>query len=206
MLRAAVAILVLLSASLLDARQAAVGTAAPVPQNPQDTRPARDPKKPKDTGTARIRGRVIGGETGAPLRRATVQLTGEGIEGGRDRQPPTTTARYEIKDLPASRVRLTASKGGYVRCNTDSVGRSSRAARWTSGTGRLIETDFNLPRGGVHFRPHLPTRSVSRRSVRGQCERWLYTEGKRQLHAGGGTAPTTWVAFESLVWRPVTTS
>src|SRR6185295_18313199 len=109
MLRAAIVILALLSAPLLQARQASTGAAGPVPQNPQDTRPARDPKKPKETGTARIRGRVIGGENGAPLRRASVRVNGEGIEGGRSASTDEN-GRYEIKDLPASRVQVTASK------------------------------------------------------------------------------------------------
>ena len=63
MRRTAIAILVFLSAVSLTARQAVTGAASPLPQNPQDARPPRDPNKPNDAGTGRIRGRVIGGDT-----------------------------------------------------------------------------------------------------------------------------------------------
>src|SRR5215213_4044666 len=42
----------------------------------------RDNQQKPDTGTGRISGRVIGGENGAPLRRAFVSLWGEGMREG----------------------------------------------------------------------------------------------------------------------------
>ena len=75
--------------------------------------PVRDASRPPATGTARIRGRVLLPETGAPLRRALVTLISP--EGG-IRRVVTTDAqgRYEFADLPGGRYNLSASKGGFV--------------------------------------------------------------------------------------------
>ena len=183
----AIVILVLLSAPLLEARQVGNTTAAPVPQNPQDTRPPRDPKQPKDSGTARIRGRVIGGEAGAPLRRATVQLSGEGTEGPRS-AITDDNGRYEFKDLSAGRMRLTASKGGYVEVQYGQRRPQQSGRPIDLGSGQTIEADFNLPRGGVltgRITDEIGEPAVGA-SVR--AERWQYTGGKRQLQSRGGAA------------------
>src|ERR1700741_2356451 len=67
------------------------------------------PDMPK--GTATLRGRVVGGESGGPLRRALVRLEGQEMREGK----MTTTdeqGRWELKDLPAGRFTLTATKAG----------------------------------------------------------------------------------------------
>jgi len=180
MLRAAIVILALLSAPLLQARQAPTGAAAPVPQNPQDTRPARDPKKPKETGTARIRGRVIGGENGAPLRRASVRVNGEGMEGGRSASTDEN-GRYEIKDLPASRVQVTASKGGYAMVNYGQRRPMQPGRMLDLVDGQTLELDFNLPRGGVISGRLTDDLGEPAIGMRVSAGRWLYFNGKRQL-------------------------
>jgi carboxypeptidase family protein len=101
------------------------------------------------TGTATLRGRVIGGESGGPLRRAVVQLQGQEMREGK----MTTTdeqGRWELTDLPAGRFTLTASKAGYVTLNY--------GQRRPFEQGRPLEildnqtlnnVNFNLPRGSV---------------------------------------------------------
>jgi carboxypeptidase family protein len=101
------------------------------------------------TGTATLRGRVIGGESGGPLRRAVVQLHGQEMREGK----MTTTdeqGRWELRDLPAGRFTLTASKAGYVTLQY--------GQRRPFEQGRPLEildnqtlnnVNFNLPRGGV---------------------------------------------------------
>ena len=82
----------------------------PVPPGAPGT-PARDnQQKP---GSAVIRGRVFGADTGQPLRKAVVRANSPDLREGRvattDEQ-----GRYEMKELPAGRYTLTASKGSYV--------------------------------------------------------------------------------------------
>ncbi len=186
MLRTAIVIVVLLSTASLGARQAVTGATSPQPHNPQDSTPPRDPKQPKDSGTARIRGRVIGGEAGTPLRRATVQLSGEGTEGPRS-AITDDNGRYEFKDVSAGRIRLTASKGGYVEVQYGQRRPQQSGRPIDLGSGQTIEADFNLARGGVlagRITDEIGEPAVGA-SV--NAERWRYAAGgKRQLQSSGG--------------------
>ena len=92
----------------------------PQQQQPSTTTPQRMPARPlrpgeaPPKGTAAIRGYVTAGGTGSPIRRAQVRaMSMEGRGGG-----VTNTdaeGRYEIKDLPAGRFTITATKGGFVQ-------------------------------------------------------------------------------------------
>ena len=72
---------------------------------------AMAPGRTLRTGTGRIRGRVLS-ESGAPVRRAQVRISGPDIAG----RTATTDAdgRYEFLDLPDGRFTVSASKAGYV--------------------------------------------------------------------------------------------
>jgi protocatechuate 3,4-dioxygenase beta subunit len=110
--------------------------------------PARDPRQPQ-TGTGVIRGRVVAADTGTPIRRAQVRaIAGE----MRESRIVSTDAegRFELKELPAGRWNLTATKAGFV---TLSFGQ-----RRPFEAGRPIEladnetvarADFALPRGAA---------------------------------------------------------
>jgi hypothetical protein len=109
--------------------------------------PARD--QGRRTGTARIRGRIIAADTGQPLRRAIVRASAPEI-----RETVSTTTGpdgfYEVKDLPAGRYTVTASKGAYA---TLSYGQT-RAAEGgrpleLKGNQAIDRIDFRLPRGGI---------------------------------------------------------
>ena len=73
-------------------------------------RPGEAPPK----GTAVLRGQVMASGTGSPVRRAQVRaMSMEGRGGG-----VTSTdaeGRFEIKELPAGRFNVTATKGGFVQ-------------------------------------------------------------------------------------------
>ena len=89
-------------------------TAPPTPPGPQRT-PAR-PLRPGETppkGTAAIRGFVTAGGTGAPVRRAQVRAMSMEARGGGVTNTDAE-GRFEIKDLPAGRYTITASKGGFA--------------------------------------------------------------------------------------------
>ena len=143
--------------------------------------PPRDPAKAKDTGTGRISGRVVGGETGTPLRRAEVSIFGEALK-----EPRSTSTDekgvYELKDLPAGRYTVNASKAGY--------GSVSFGQKRPYQPGRPIELadgqsigriDFSLPRGGVITGRVTDEYGEPVAGLTVQAMRYRYANGKRQL-------------------------
>ena len=79
------------------------------------TLPQRDQLPVPLTGTGVVRGRVIGSDTNAPLRRVQVRLQPMTAENGEPHLATTDdNGRYEFTQLSAGRYGLKASKGGYV--------------------------------------------------------------------------------------------
>ena len=82
-----------------------------------DGLPMQLPGQPRQvkTGTGRVRGRLITADTGTPVRRAQVRITGPDI------MPKTAVTdangAYEFRDLPAGRFSINATKPGYVTMN-----------------------------------------------------------------------------------------
>ena len=88
--------------------QAPPSTATPQRKPARPLRPGETPPK----GTAVIKGQVLA-STGSPVRRAQVRAMSMEARGG----GVTSTdaeGRFEIRDLPAGRYTITATKGGYV--------------------------------------------------------------------------------------------
>lgn len=117
----------------------------------QKTTDASDPNKP---GTAVMRGRVLGADTGEPLRKAQLRLMSIDASGGSLRENRQATAdadgRYEFKDLRAGRYSLTASKGGYVLLSFGQTQPRDPSKPIDLLDAQLLErVDFTLPRGGV---------------------------------------------------------
>src|SRR5258706_8192867 len=88
------------------------GPAAPRPQTATPPRDGGPPAVP--TGTGRIRGRVVSADTGSPLRRAQVRMS-----GNRPGLAPVVAytdadGRYEFLNLPAAAYSLMVSRTGYV--------------------------------------------------------------------------------------------
>ncbi len=104
---------------------------------------------PPVAGTGVLRGRVVGGDTGGPLRRALVRLTGQEIREGK----MTTTdeqGRWEIHDLPVGRFNLTASKAGYVTLQFGQRRPFEQGRPIDLADGQSLDNvNFNLPRGSV---------------------------------------------------------
>jgi hypothetical protein len=67
---------------------------------------------PLKTGTGRIRGRIQSSDTGAPVRRARIQLTGPGDDFRNTLSDGD--GRFEFRDLPTGRFALSADKSGYL--------------------------------------------------------------------------------------------
>ncbi len=142
MLKVSVAVLtVLLLAPPAHAQQGTIDAGSSLTP-PRDTRPVR-------TGTSQIRGRVVAGDTGRPLRRVVVRLTS--TELGEPRSAFTDTeGRYQFTDLPAGRYLLTAQRTGYVPLQHGQTRPNQGGRPLQVGEKQLVDrVDFILPRGGV---------------------------------------------------------
>jgi Carboxypeptidase regulatory-like domain len=122
------------------------GTATPgAPVRPGA--PARDnQQKP---GSSVIRGRVFAADTGQPLRKAVVRANAPELRDGRlattDEQ-----GRYELKELPAGRYNLFASKGSYVGLSYGQTRPLEGGKPLEILEGQTVEkVDFSLPRGAI---------------------------------------------------------
>jgi hypothetical protein len=124
-------------------------------QTPQPV--ARDTAAPQGS-TAIIRGRVVAADTGAPLPRAEVTLSGRAAPA--DGAPETSTTvpvvatdeqgRYEFRNVPVGPVTLRAAKAGYVTLAHGQRRAVEIARPLVVAAGRTLEgIDFSLPRGGV---------------------------------------------------------
>jgi hypothetical protein len=100
------------------------------------------------TGTGRILGRVVNAETGAPLRRAQVRVTGPDIAP----KAAFTDAegRFEFRELPAGRFNLNATKAGYVTVQYGQT-RPHESGRPIELADKQVvdKADIGMPRGGV---------------------------------------------------------
>ena len=142
------------------------------------------------TGTATIRGRVVSSENLQPLRKAQVNVFMPEL---RENRLATTDAqgRYEVKDLPAGRYTVTATKGSYVALQYGQTRPFQGGTPLEVLDGQTIEkVDFALPRGSVisgrvldEFGDPLPDAQVS-------ALRLLSAGGQRRMVPAGRSAAT----------------
>jgi protocatechuate 3,4-dioxygenase beta subunit len=142
--------------------------------------PARDPRE-QQTGTSAIRGRIVAADTGTPIRRAQVRAIAGEL---RESRIATTDAegRFELKDLPAGRWDLTATKAGFVSLRF--------GQRRPFEAGRPIElgdketmtrADFALPRGAAITGRILDEFGEPVAMARVQVMRYQAFQGSRRL-------------------------
>jgi len=148
----------------------------------QDT-PRDRPQVPQ--GTSTITGRVLTADSGRPVKRARVFVSG----GGRGANTTTTDdqGRYSIASLAAGNYTVTASKAGFV----DAVYGQRRPLQ--PGTpvqvadGQAVGAiDLRLTRGGV-ITGHVADEDgepLTRALV--TVQRYQYVRGERQLTPAGG--------------------
>jgi len=169
---------------------------APDAQRPGQV-PPRDAQQPAKPGTATLRGRVIAGDLGQPLRRAQVRLqsTGPFTPG----QPPdnrlvTTdaTGRYEFKEVRAGRYTVTASKAGpYLNMAYGQQRATDPAKPIDVLEGQTVERiDFALPLGGVITGRILDEFGDAVADVQVAAVRNMYAGGARRLLPSGRSATT----------------
>jgi Carboxypeptidase regulatory-like domain len=124
------------------------GQGGPFPRGGQGRTGRRDAVE-QASGTGVLRGRVVGGEGGGPLRHALVRLSGIDMREGK-MATTDEQGRWEIHDLPAGRFNLTATKAGYVTLQFGQRRPFEQGRPIDLGDGQALDNvNFNLPRGGV---------------------------------------------------------
>jgi hypothetical protein len=151
-------------------------------QPPRDTRPV--------TGRSAIRGRVIAGDSGQPMRRATVRLTAPQTQGQRSASTDAD-GRYEFRDLPAGRYSVNVSKAAYVNWTYGQTQPNGPGKPIVLSDNQVADgIDVRLMRGAVitgrvvdEFGEPVPNANVT--PVRQQ-----YTSGQRRLTPVGAREQT----------------
>ncbi len=121
------------------------GAAPPAGRQAGPGGPARD--RPATEGTGVIRGKVVAGDTNAPVRRAEVQAT---VGGQRARTALTDAdGQFEFRDLPAGSVTVRASKTGFVAQQFGQRSPFSSGDPVVLADGQQVIANFTLLRGGA---------------------------------------------------------
>ena len=159
------------------------GAAQPGPAVPRAQMPMRDGAATEvPTGTARIRGRVIAADTGAPLRRAQVRIAAAELRVNRN---ATTDAEgiYEFAELPAGRYNIFVTRSGFVSLQFGQRRPFESGRPLDVGHAQSVEKiDFALPRGGVIAGRVTDELGEPLAGVRMQAMRYQYLpSGQRQL-------------------------
>jgi len=158
-------------------------SATPAPPGQQRPAPPRDADRKDVKGTAVLKGRVVAGDSGKPLRRARVTIRAP--ELGTESQRTTSTnldGRYEFKDLPAARYRVSVARSGYLglehgQRRPGEIGRPVQVA-----DGQTLERiDFAMPRMGVIAGRVTDESGDPIEGVRIFATRLMFFEGQRKL-------------------------
>src|SRR5689334_10701263 len=157
-------------------------------QRPQRAQP-QQANAPR--GTAIMRGQIVAADNGSPIRRAQVRVTSPDAREGR-LATTDSQGRFEIKELPAGRYTLTASKGGFVSLQYGQRRPSESGTPLELGDGQTIEKiSIGLPRGSVlggritdEFGEPVANASVV-------AWRFAYSAGTRRLMPAGQNARDT---------------
>src|SRR5688572_19006698 len=164
------------------------GATQPGPPVPRGAMPPRDGAAAAvPTGTARIRGRVVAADNGAPLRRAQVRISAAELRVNRS---ATTDAdgRYEFAELPAGRYNVNVSRSGYVSLSFGQQRPFEQGRPLDLGAAQQADRiDFALPRGAVIAGRITDELGEPLAGVRVQAMRYQYLpNGRRQLTPVGG--------------------
>jgi len=160
----------------------AVGSAQQQPP-PRDTS-ARAPSATA-AATGRLSGRVVASDTGKPIKRARVFISGADIGGGRGMLTDDSGA-FDFTNLPAGRYSITASKSGYIQLSYGQRRPLQAGTPLQLLDGQQLRSiDFALPRGGVISGRVSDETGDVMPGVAVQVLRYQYQQGNRQLTPAG---------------------
>lgn len=142
------------------------------------------PGQQAKTGTGKLRGRVVAGDTGSIVRRAQVRISSPDI--GSKTAFTDAQGRYEFKDLPAGRFNLSVSKSGFVTMQYGQARPFEPGRPIELADAQIMEkADVALPRGSAvsgrvldEFGEPVADASVT-------AMRMQYTGGRRRLVQSG---------------------
>lgn len=161
--------------------------AAPQRMPARPLRPGETPPK----GSGVVKGQVIASGSGAPVRRAQVRVI---MMDGRGAGGVTSTdnnGNYEVRELPAGRYSVSASKGGFV------MGQYGQRRPGDPGTpieladGQTAEkVNFILTRGGVIAGRIVDDAGEPVPGIQVLAQRFQFVAGARRLVPGSGEGST----------------
>jgi hypothetical protein len=152
------------------------------------TAPSRDTAA--RTGSARIRGHVFAADSGTPLRRAQVRVFAPEL---RENRVTTTDGQgaFELKDLPAGRYTVSASKGSFVTLQYGQTRPLQQGRPIEVLDGQTIEKiDFALPRGSIVTGRIVDEYGEPIADVQVMPMRYQYMQGRRRLTPTGRGSQT----------------
>jgi hypothetical protein len=144
----------------------------------------------RTVGTAVIRGRVLTADTATPIRRAQIRAV---APGNRDTRLVTTDVdgNFELRDLPAGRWELTASKGGFVTMRYGQRRPFEAGRPIELADGQVMQqVNFALPRGAVITGRLVDEYGDPVAGARVQALRYQVVQGTRRLMPTSAAAQT----------------
>lgn len=150
-------------------------------ESPRRDTPAQQAASATAPAKGRIAGRVVAADSGRPVRRARVFLSGSQVQGGRGALT-SDEGLFELTELPEGRYTLTAGKTGFITLSYGQRRPLQAGIPIQLADGQqLTGLDFRLPRGSViagHVYDEtgdpLPGANV-------RVMRYEYAQGNRQL-------------------------
>ena len=147
------------------------------------------PGRQMKTGTGRIKGRLVAADTGNPVRRGQVRLSGPDV------MPKSVTTdnegRFEFKDLPAGAFTINASKSGYVAVNFGQKRPFEPGRPIELVEGQSVDNaDITLPKGSVIAGRIMDEFGEPVADTQVSAMRSTWSNGKRRLQPSGRTATT----------------
>lgn len=141
------------------------------------------------TGTGRISGRIVTPDTGSPVRRAQVRISGPDI------LPKVATTdpegRYDFKELPAGRYTISATKSGFVTVNYGQTRPFEAGKPLELSDGQVMDkADITMPRGTAIAGRIVDEFGEPVADVAVSAMRSTWQNGRRRLQATGRTATT----------------
>jgi len=164
---------------------------AATPQPPTQGPPPRDTRPSSPAGAAVVRGRVLASDTGRPLRRARVMVSGP--ELGREGRSTSTSldGRYEISGLPAGRYTIRVTRSGYLPLQYGQR-RPLEPGKPLQLTDKQVidRVDFSMPRSSVISGQITDELADPVADVQVFAMRSTYFQGRRRMIAVGPPART----------------
>jgi hypothetical protein len=163
------------------------GAGAAATQQNGSTTPPRDPRL-VPTGDAKIRGRVVAADTGRPLRRVMVRISGGALRGSRT-AATDVDGRYELTELPAGSYIVMASRAGYVSMGYRQPRPNSSPRPIVIADHQVVDAqDIALPPGGAIAGRVLDEYGEPMAGAFVTPQRLQYVNGARRAVSTGGAS------------------